>query len=647
MKIASPGGTARERFLAMRGAQAGSGGGWVAPDDDFEPSYLGWEIARCAAGLSSGDQRALGALAAALLVAVRGGSTRLPLDEGRLGAALTAVGAAEAAPVVAAILARAGAGDAGEPAASLVGRPGERKPLIVDGAWIYPERMHALESSFCARVRARLTRAGPTLETRTLTRVLAAVAGRPPPLTEDQKGAVREALREPIALITGGPGTGKTTIVVALLRALAWTGERMDAVAIVAPTGKAAQRLREAIDAGLAAASGDIADVGLGALAPTPQTLHRLLGWSPASGRFARHENDPLPHRLVIVDEASMVDLFMMDRLFRALSSEARVVLLGDAGQLPSVDAGAVFRDLCEGLKTVKLETNLRVRSDAGGKRIVAAAQSVNAGALDARFAESVVTRRTVTDVAFEGVEHLARPWADVADELLERWWRVRVSALEGFEARIARTYTTKGGALADDEGKDLRALFEHHARARILCVTRTRAIATSAQSINDQLCLRLRNTAASPLAYRRGAPRFSPGTPVMAEKNDYERQLYNGDQGVIARVDFGQGAGPELAAVFAQATALQAFSLDSLGELSPSFAMTVHKAQGSEFDDVAVVLPDTDLPLLSRELLYTAMTRARRSVLIIGSPDLLARAVSRGIERHTGVADQLRKQVH
>ena len=157
----------------------------------------------------------------------------------------------------------------------------------------------------------------------------------PPPLTAEQKRAVRESLARPLGLVTGGPGTGKTTIVVAILRALAWAGVPMAQVAIAAPTGKAAQRLEESLGAGLSRAARDMADAALVSIAPSAQTIHRLLGWSPSAGRFSRHENDPLPSRVVIVDEASMIDLALMDRLFRALKPDARVVLLGDADQLP------------------------------------------------------------------------------------------------------------------------------------------------------------------------------------------------------------------------------------------------------------------------------------------------------------------------
>jgi exodeoxyribonuclease V alpha subunit len=635
----TPAGTARERFAAQSHAATGqpADGALHADDPDVrDAAYLGWEIARCAPALGRTERRALAALAAAALAAARAGSTRVPTDR-RLGAALAAVGAESALPDVRALLERAAGGDAA--VACVLGRPGDRTPLVVDGAWLYAERMRVLEERFSGRARDLVARAKGDQDTRGLARALKAVADGPPVLTDEQRRAVREALTAPLALVTGGPGTGKTTIVVALLRALAWTGVRVEDIAIAAPTGKAAQRLTEAIRKGLAAGARGLDEAALAASPPEPQTLHRLLGWSPATGRFARHENDPLPHKVVIVDEASMIDLGAMDRLLRALGKEARLVLLGDADQLPSVEAGAVFRDLCASLGAARLTTNLRVASDPSARRIVAAAAAVNAGVLDASFTAAVTTRRSVQELSLEGVEHLDAPWSEVRDALLDRWWRARVASLDDFASRASRTFHLRDGAFDDAEMAELRALYEHHARARILCATRSRHLPTGTEAIDDALLVRLPGAAR---ARRWRSVPLAPGAPVLFERNDYERRLFNGDQGIAVRVDAGDGHGPRLTAVFPRDAGFAAFAVDTLADLVPAFAMTVHKAQGSELDHVALVLPEADMPLLTRELLYTAMTRARRSVLIVGSLDLLARTVSRGVDRHSGVAERL-----
>jgi exodeoxyribonuclease V alpha subunit len=553
------------------------------------------------------------------------------------------------------VLARARAAKPGDPVGFVIGGPGERKPLILDGDWLYTERMRALEERFASRVRQRRARSPGLGEDRrrALGKAVLAIAPGPPPLTKEQRHAVGAALRAPLALVTGGPGTGKTTVVVALLRALAWVGERMDAIAIAAPTGKAAQRLREAIQTDFSSRSRDFAEMGLSRFAPVPQTLHRLLGWSPSRRRFSSHENDPLPHRWVIVDEASMIDLALMDRLLRGLHPDANLTLIGDADQLPSVDAGAVFRDLCAvaagaPADVVRLTENLRVASSPSARRIVSAARAVNGGALDARSAEAVVTLRAVRELSFEGVEHLAARWDEVGSAVLDAWWRERFGAEggalrpargEGSLGGAARTFAAPGHVLRPEHRDEVRALFALHARSRVLCVTRVVGPA-SAHAVNEGLLDRLRGGREHG-AWRRRAAQPSPGTPLVFDRNDYERELFNGDQAIALRVDAGDG--PRLMAVFPRGEEFEAVVLDAANDMSLAFAMTVHKAQGSEFDHVLLVLPDADMPLLSRELVYTAITRAKRSVLIVGPEGLLARAVARTAERDSGLGERLR----
>jgi exodeoxyribonuclease V alpha subunit len=637
----TPFGAATQAFLKRRPAGEALPH-FAADDSDWEPWYLGWEIARCAPGLEDAERRALAAIVAASVASIRAGSTRLPLEGPAFAAALALVGAEASREAARALLKRAREGAAGDAIAAVVGRPGERRPLVVDGPWLYAERMLALEERLCGRVRERQSQTAGGQETRAVTKALAAMAPHLA-LTDEQKRAVRLGLKAPLALITGGPGTGKTTTVVALVRAVAWMGAHpLEAIAIAAPTGKAAQRLSDAIVAGLARASGDISDAAVKAFVPHPVTLHRLLGWSPSTGRFARHENDPLPHRLVVVDEASMIDLAMMDRLLRALRPDARLVLLGDADQLPSVEAGAVFRDLCAALDPVALTTNLRVADDPSARRIVAAAHGVNRGRIDA--AGAITTRRAVADLEFQGVEHLDADWASVGEAMLDRWWERQMARDPEIARRSAREYRTVDGALDAADAPDLAALFADHARARILSATRALAVPTSAGAINERMLERLRASSARRWPFGGGRQRdFAPGSPVLVERNDYARGLYNGDQGVLLRTRVEGTAGATSAMVaFARSGSFELFSFDALADLAPAFAMTVHKAQGSEFDEVLLVLPDADVPLLTRELVYTAVTRARRAVVIVGKGELLARAVSRTTERHSGVADRL-----
>ena len=176
--------------------------------------------------------------------------------------------------------------------------------------------------------------------------------------------------------------------------------------------------------------------------------------------------------------------------------------------------------------------------------------------------------------------------------------------------------------------------------RCRLLCATRVHGFPASVEAINQRLCARLRGGAAEGLAGARPQD-LPPGTPVLVQRNDYVRGLYNGDQGVVVRVQ-SEDTAPRPMAVFSRQGSVDALPLDAFPAIAPAFAMTVHKAQGSEFDHVGLVFPDSDLPIVTRELVYTAITRARRSVLLVGARDLVARAMSRTIERHSGVAERL-----
>ncbi|HEV3193791.1 MAG TPA: AAA family ATPase, partial [Polyangiaceae bacterium] len=282
MKPLTPLGTASSRFLA-KPSSAPDGPRTVGQEgEDSAPAYLGWELARCADGLAGDEQSALACLGAACVASMLAGSTRLPAQGPALAASLAEVGGAEATAVVERLLQRARSPSPEEPVAHVIGRPGERKPLIVEDGWLYLERMRVLEARFCARVRDRMGMevAVDAPDSRAIGRAIEAIATGAFPPTPEQRRAIREGLRARLVLITGGPGTGKTSTVVWIVRAIAWLGTPMAAVAVAAPTGKAAQRLGEALSAAFASASGDIADAALQKLAPEPQTLHRLLGWS-------------------------------------------------------------------------------------------------------------------------------------------------------------------------------------------------------------------------------------------------------------------------------------------------------------------------------------------------------------------------------
>jgi exodeoxyribonuclease V alpha subunit len=412
-------------------------------------------------------------------------------------------------------------------------------------------------------------------------------------------------------------------------------------IALAAPTGKAAQRLTWSVTGGLGALRSPApADRRLAEELPAARTLHRLLGFHPASGRFRHHPQFPIPARVVIVDEASMVDLALMERLVRALAPETRLVLFGDADQLPSVEAGAVLRDLAacgeEAGFACRLARSFRMDpSDPDGRSILVAAQAVREG----RAAEVLapeLARAEPRALGHRGLERIDRaPDPAALADLVDAWYEAHIAKGGRTAERARRVYRFEGGAPAADSAEDLAALVSTYERSRVLAVTRRQP--GGADSLNH---LFHRRAAAEIGAVERD---LSPGEPVVVRENDYARGLFNGDSGVVVRV---QDAGhpPELRAVFAQPDGWLTFPVASLRpHLERAFATTVHQSQGSEHDHVAVVLPPTDIPLLSRELIYTALTRARRSVALFGSPEVLRAGIERQVRRFSGLAAGLR----
>jgi exodeoxyribonuclease V alpha subunit len=617
-----------------------------------EVSYLAWEVARWPADLELEERQALVLLILTALIALRQGSTRLPLrgDSGRLDIACRLLdGARESMPLEPARLLGCADRliDSGR-AGLVVGQAGEFKPLIVSGAYLYLQKMHELEVRFAASLRRRLSRAGSDWTEDEMSRVMSAIhdrpgvrAGTPIVLSPDQTAAVRAALRFRLAVISGGPGTGKTTIVVSILRALCRLGFTATEIVLAAPTGKAAKRLGEAVRSGLSAIERPSPeDVALGNLSD-PLTLHSLLGYSRATGRFLYHEHNRLEARVVVVDEASMVDLVLMERLVRSVRDEARLLLLGDDHQLPSVEAGAVLRDLIGGNSplescAVRLTESHRLSTD-----ILEVSHAIDQGMRPVFVAGStgeaaIVERAAVSELEFKGIEFLeSAAGAGVIASFLDQWYARMILGGPEIDAALGRDYKQGPDGFDADDVEALSALFEHFDRARILCLTRVRA--TGAERINAYLHRR-----ALEVRDRGSGAGLMPGEPVMMQVNDYGRMIFNGDQGLILRVsDHGRSVEPMV--VFRRDDAFIAFRIDSLrANLVHSFAITVHKAQGSEYDHVALVLPDVDIPLNTREILYTALTRARKSVTIAGTHQVFDRGVARGIHRSSGLAEML-----
>jgi len=424
----------------------------------------------------------------------------------------------------------------------------------------------------------------------------------------DQRNAATLAVHNRFTVISGGPGTGKTATVVRILTLLSQlklaAPERM---LLCAPTGKAAARLREALADSLAAVTpGD-------ALPTDAVTAHRLLGWRP--GKKPRyHAMRPLNCDLLVLDEASMVDLALMVSILEALPAHARLILLGDRDQLSSVEAGAVLGDICRAADSGPLADTLAPLTHnwrfGAHSPIAALASAVR----EARVTDALTL---LNDPASAPVSLQVAQEDAALDALLAE----QVTPVYAEVARLVR------------EGADAKAVFEKLGSLMVLCAHRTgrRGVTDLNQRVSAQLGT---GGALSP-----GLPAY-PGQPLMVTRNDTALGLFNGDIGVVMPDADSPG---RLQAVFLDAGGDErVVSLGRLPEHETAYAMTVHKAQGSQARQVVLVLPTQLSPVLSRELIYTGITRAEQSLEIWAAHEVLAGAIGRSAQRATGLADRL-----
>ncbi len=519
-------------------------------------------------------------------------------------------------------------------------------PLVLDRSGrLYLRRYWEHEAQLAASLRQRATQVEVSLDSQWLRAALDRLfpfdtSGESSTSETDwQRIAALLALQRRFCVISGGPGTGKTYTVVKILALLIEQAlqqrVRVPRITLVAPTGKAAARLSESIRAAkdTLACSDGVKE----AIPEDAATIHRCLGstaWSATT--FRHHVGNPLVTDVVLVDEASMVDLALMRRLVAAIPPKARLILLGDKDQLASVEAGAVLGDICNTgvarnysralvetiaqstgdrlalspdspLETgmwdciVELTKSYRYGSDSGIGRL---ARAINAG--DTEAALTILDSSDYPNVVLiepSATHALSQPLRD--------------AAVRGFGAYLR----------ARDPHEQLRAL-EHF---RILCALRRgpSGVAMINQQIEDAL--------AEADLIRPNTSTYI-GRPVMVTRNDYQVNLFNGDVGVIAaepdHMERRQVIFP------AEKGQLRRLSASRLPPHETAYAMSVHKSQGSEFDEVAVLLPAQPSPVLSRELLYTAVTRARRTVTIHASRAIVAHAIARRVERASGLRD-------
>lgn len=512
-------------------------------------------------------------------------------------------------------------------------------PLVLENGLLYLRRYREYERRLAEGLQRIATHPLPDADPGTLATLFGQLFPQAHDGIDHQARAAAVALRHPLVLVTGGPGTGKTTTIARLLVLLAAQAVQADQalprVALAAPTGRAAERMAESLRlavqrlrlVGIAPALCD-------AMPSTGTTLHRLLGVIPDSPRFRHHADNPLPYDVVVVDEASMIDLPLMTKLVEAVADGTRLVLLGDPDQLPSVEAGdvlsAILRASGDGLGAQA--------DDAQALRVLLAADALQPLAPPRRFAG----RRVQLQRGYRQTDAL-----DLAP--------LAHAVRDGNSATalaLLRTGTLAGVHFHEDQSDPL----QHHREqllghwrglgeaadpgvalanaGRIRLLTAVREGPQGARGLNARIEALLAGVPRPGMA-----PGYFHGRLLLITENSYRHRLFNGDIGICLIDRHGS-----VTAWFPGETPDQprGFHPGALPAHESAFAMTVHKAQGSEFDEVWLQLPRRDNRVLSRELIYTGMTRARQALHVLGSAEVLEAALARHASRLSGLAARL-----
>jgi exodeoxyribonuclease V alpha subunit len=519
---------------------------------------------------------------------------------------------------------------------------GDGRPLRLDDTTLYVDRYWTQEHHVASDLLQRAEHPPPSIDTDALTEGLDRLflSGDEPDL---QRLAAASAVLRWFSVIAGGPGTGKTTTIARVLALLddqdTTIGRRPALVGLAAPTGKAAARLEEAVHA--EAATLPISDrTRARLLSLRGMTLHRLLGWNPGNRtRFRHHRLNHLAHDVVVVDETSMVSLSLMARLVEAVRRDARLILVGDPEQLASVEAGAVLGDLVG-----PANTGLRMRGPAREALHLATGQPVPAvdPSPSTPIGDGIVVLRRVHRFGGDVGRLAASLQAGDADGALEvlrndcddvRWLQTSDGDDSIEHLHEVRTAAVEAGrhvidaarhGLAADALNGLGAF-------RVLCAHRRgpNGATTWMAHVQRWLAAEVEGFASDGVWYA--------GRPLLVTANDYSLRLYNGDTGVVVTKALGRAV-----AVFERGGQIIEVSPTRLASVDTVYAMTIHKSQGSQFDTVAVVLPEPDSPILTRELLYTAVTRARQRVVLVGTEAAIRVAAARPIARSSGLGRRL-----
>ncbi|GLX64499.1 RecBCD enzyme subunit RecD [Proteus vulgaris] len=531
-------------------------------------------------------------------------------------------------------------------------------PIILDNGLLYLQRMWSYEEKVAQFFRQEHSIVD--IDENELIKVLNQLfpATKESQETNWQKVAASVAITSPISIISGGPGTGKTTTVAKILAAFVMlTSNEKPIIQLAAPTGKAAARLTESL--GKALAQLNLSEEENKWMPKQAQTIHRLLGAQPESQQVRYHKDNPLQLDILVVDEASMVDLPMMARLIDALPSKCHVIFLGDKDQLASVEAGAVLGDICrfseDGFSQKRFDqiNQLTQGELVKSTDIIPVSQTPVSVVSDSlcllrksyRFGEdsgigqlalAVNKGQTKTTIALLKKAEVSPQQLEIALEPQD----VSFIALESKESYLLmiqeavnayREYLTLVSQKASPD-----IILNAFNQYRLLCARREGSFGVS--GLNDRIEMLLHRQR----LIRRPTNSYQSdyiGRPIMIQRNDSTLGLFNGDIGIMLNNDEG-----EMKAFFQLPDGkLKALQPSRLPQHETAYVMTVHKSQGSEFTHTALVLPDKFSPVVSRELLYTALTRAKQKLSLYASESMVKMAIQTRIQRRSGLIDKLR----
>ncbi|AXR60631.1 exodeoxyribonuclease V subunit alpha [Leptospira mayottensis] len=542
--------------------------------------------------------------------------------------------------------------------------------LVVDKfenkEWVYFEKTHQSKTDLENLLKERIqNNVPPKVDQYRAEKILKNLESKSFSLKETQVKAIFSCLNSSFHIVSGGPGTGKTTVVAFLLEILNQLGQlpSPEEIALVAPTGRAAQRLTESIQENLKKISETEESNFL-----RGQTVHGLLSYKSSLGGFYYNRERYLPHRLIIVDEVSMVDLNLMLSLWNAIPRNTkkndgkipfRFILIGDPHQLPSVEKGAVLSDFLSVLESKKanfvsrLKESNRQKSKGNVSKIVILAEEIlryspenlNLGTkIDDSFPKTTMIGENLRyesevvwlqNSANKISDHLSR------DELVEKLWTGIL------QPRISKIGTWKIKNSFDLNEPNFVLKFQEELK-KFRCLTVFRNGYWGVEAIQTKIM----NLATQDLFHRKGqnpdffTKRLSKrlyfiGLPILITQNDKNRKLFNGDIGIVLRIE----STGELRAVFPIEGKLLPFALDTLPKHEPAFVMSIHKSQGSEYDTILIYIPDhpesqekeRSHRLLNRQILYTGITRAKNQVILAGNPKTWEIGIANSQKRNTG----------